>query len=153
MTSSGWKPSKAYSPDPNAGWDRLVAHPKGTSPKDAGNAFFNDILQRVGVFVLAPGIGPEIERHLIGASAKLHTSTIGSFRLIATVDSVIFKTKGHCDATINVWMYNEMSKRSFGKFADRRPAKWTQMKLQFMWWNWKEEIKFDSNGKLSDDNN
>ena len=47
-----------------------------------------------------------------------------------------------CRVHLNIWMYNEMSEGSFEKFA-KWPIFWGRpMASQFMWWNWKEYVKF-----------
>ena len=47
-------------------------------------------------------------------------------------------------------MYNEMSRRSFGLFANHWYFRNCSMQSQFMWWNWKERINFTSKGSYSD---
>jgi RHS repeat-associated protein len=126
-TSSGWRPTMSYSPDPHNGWNELEASPPGTDPETAKNNF---------IFYLLTGIETD----------GLHTSAIGSFRIIATVDGVDTCKRR---AKINVWMYNEMSRRSFGRFADHWGYSWRPMKSQFMWWNWKEYIRYDENGNVA----
>jgi hypothetical protein len=47
-------------------------------------------------------------------------------------------------------MYNEMSRNSFGRFADHPLFRHRPMASQFMWWNWKEEFEFDAKGNITD---
>jgi RHS repeat-associated protein len=65
----------------------------------------------------------------------LHTGAIGSFNLYATVDRA-----DSCGATLDVWMYNEMGKTSFGGFANHWFFRRRPMRSQFMWWHWKQEV-------------
>ena len=53
-------------------------------------------------------------------------------------------------AYINIWMYNEMSRRSFGRFADHWYFRKRSMRSQYMWWNWKERITFNGKGVYHD---
>ncbi len=130
MTSQNWRPSTRYSPDPNNGWNNLVESPEGTDPNTARNNF---------ILYMLFGI----------QTSELYTSAIGSFRIIATADNIDLLK---CHATINVWMYNEMSRRSFGRFANYFVFRYRPMASQFMWWNWKETFKFDSLGNIVEDN-
>ncbi|MER6666007.1 OmpA family protein [Amycolatopsis japonica] len=63
---------------------------------------------------------------------ELHTCPIGSFTLRATVDA-IDRTAG--TATVNIWMQNAMSRRSFGRIADQ--AVLSSQATQYMWWHWR----------------
>lgn len=126
ITSPSWVPTMSYSPDPNNGWNSLVRSPPGTDPETARNNFI--------LYVLT-GIQTD----------ELHTSAIGSFRIIATADKV-----EDCRVTLNIWMYNEMSRRSFGRFANHPLFRYRPMSSQFMWWNWKEKFLFDNQGNITD---
>jgi hypothetical protein len=128
MTSPGWTPTMSYSPDPKNGWNVLERSPVGTDPDTARNNFIIYILTGY-------------------ATDELHTSAIGSFRVISTADEV---DMSGCRVTLNVWMYNEMSRRSFGRFANNPLVRWRPMRSQFMWWNWKEKFKFDAQGNVID---
>ena len=55
-----------------------------------------------------------------------------------------------CTATANIWMYNEMSERSFGRFAEHWYFRHRPMASQFMWWNWKTSFEFDGEGGFVD---
>jgi hypothetical protein len=124
-TTPGWRPSMGYHPDPRAGYNRLVPSPPGTDPGAARNHL---------LIFLATNIETD----------ELHFSSIGSFRIIATVDKIV-----GCQATVDIWMYNEMSRRSFGRFANQVPFRWSSMDSQYMWWNWKEKFEFDSSGRVT----
>jgi hypothetical protein len=126
MTQPGWLPRFGYAPPSGHGWNRLVAHPPNTDPETAKRNF---------VLYLTTAYATE----------ELHTSSIGSFRLMATADEIDLSTR---KVILNVWMYNEMSKRSFGRFATEWPFANLPMRSQFMWWNWKEKFNFDKWGNV-----
>lgn len=126
ITSSSWIPTMSYSPDPKNGWNSLVRSPAGTDPATAKRNFI--LYQLTGI-----------------QTEELHTSAIGSFRIIATADKV-----DECQAKLNIWMYNEMSRRSFGSSANHPLFRFRPMASQFMWWNWKEEFMFDAQGNITD---
>ena len=128
MTSPSWEPERTASqdflPDPNALIMRAIS-PEGTDPRTAARSYF--------------------WYHLSAEETEtLHTSAIGSFPLAITADEIDLKG---CRATLNIWMYNEMSETSLGRFAwlfGDRP-----MAPQFMWWNWKVVVEFDSKGNVT----
>ena len=66
---------------------------------------------------------------------------------MATADEVDLSVR---KIALNIWMYNEMSARSFGKYAREWPFEGLPMRSQFMWWNWKELISYDSHGHVED---
>jgi hypothetical protein len=55
------------------------------------------------------------------------------------VDSIDLKAQ---KAKMNFWMYNAMSKTSFGKFASHPAFALCGMKTQYMWWNWVENVEW-----------
>ncbi len=130
ITTLGWKPRLGYSFDPHAGYNKLRSNPPGTDPKTARDAYAIYYFSRI-------------------QTDNLYACAIGSFRLIATVDEVSLEK---CRATINIWMYNEMSKKSFGHYARHWFFKGSKMYSQYMWWNWKEHIKFNNKGEYKDEN-
>jgi hypothetical protein len=85
-----------------------------------------------------PGVGPIIPEYQTDA---LYTCAIGSFNIYTTVDAINCSAK---TATLNFWMYNNMSKKSFGRFADHAAFKLSGMKSQYMWWNWVESVEWTS---------
>jgi hypothetical protein len=44
----------------------------------------------------------------------------------------------------NYWMYNSMSKQSFGRFASHPAFSLSRMATQYMWWNWVESVDWSS---------
>lgn len=68
---------------------------------------------------------------------EMWTSVIGSFNLYVSVDEV---DENKCWGTINVWMYNNMSRESFSPFDYLFPGSY--QRSQYMWWNWKEKFHF-----------
>ena len=128
-TTPSWKPQMRSGFDPRSGYARLVPHPPGTDPVTAAKAYIVYIFTTI-------------------RTDALHTSSIGSFNIAATVDVVSFQP---CRATINIWMYNEMSRRSFGRFADHWYFRKRSMRSQYMWWNWKERITFNGKGEYHDE--
>jgi hypothetical protein len=71
----------------------------------------------------------------------LYNCSLGSFNIYTTVDATDCGAK---TATMNFWMYNSMSRRSFGKFASHPAFAACGMKTQFMWWNWVENVDWSS---------
>lgn len=124
MTVPSWKPGMTDPPntDPNAHRE-FVPSPPGTDPATCSNAFI------VYVATKANPVMPTVQ------TFELYTCSIGSFNVYATVDSVDCAAK---TARLNIWMYNAMSKRSFGKYASHPVFVLSGMEKQYMWWNWKE---------------
>jgi hypothetical protein len=117
-TDSGWRP-RTTPPVPNA-WADSVISPLGTDPGTASRAYL--------VYVTT---GHQTD--------KLYTSAIGSFVLYVTVDNIDCCKK---TATLSFWMYNRMSRESFGRFADNPYFRKSRMDDQYMWWNWKEDLSY-----------
>jgi hypothetical protein len=115
------------SPKPGAFRD-FVPSPPGTDPPTCEKAFII-----YATTMVLPG--PTIE------TFELYTCSIGSFNIYTTVDAVDCGAK---TATMNFWMYNSMSKRSFGRFASNPVFKACGMKTQYMWWNWVENVDWSS---------
>ena len=73
---------------------------------------------------------------------KMWTSIIGTFELYVTVDKIDCCKK---TATIRYWMYNNMSEKSFGVYAEKYKALKVNENVfssQHMWWNWTEKHDF-----------
>lgn len=129
-TDSSWAPGKTDPPvtDPNAHRE-FVPSPPGTDPDTCKNAFI------IYVTTKANPVTPTIQ------TFELYTCSIGSFNIYATVDGI------DCAATtarMNVWMYNAMSRRSFGRYASHPLFVACGMEKQYMWWNWKETHNWGS---------
>ena len=71
----------------------------------------------------------------------LYTCSIGSFNVYTTVEAIDCSAK---TATMNFWMYNSMSRNSFGKFASHPAFALSGVKTQYMWWNWVETVDWSS---------
>jgi hypothetical protein len=127
-TDTSWKPSKTDAPKPGAYRD-FSASPPGTDPETCKSAFVVYVASKA----VAGGILPEIQ------TDKLYTCSIGSFNIYTTVDVIDVTAK---TATLNYWMYNAMSKRSFGHFATLPVFALCGMKTQYMWWNWGENVEW-----------
>lgn len=126
-TTAGWVPGMTGH-DPAAA-SNAVASPPGTDPITCRNAFLPYIAGeavRNNPLVPLGQLLPRIE------TWELHTCAIGSFALRATVDTI---DEAAGTATVNVWMQNEMSRSSFGKFADQ--AVLSGQATQYMWWHWR----------------
>lgn len=132
-TNSSWKPTKTNAVKKGAYRD-FVPSPPGTDPATCKSAFILYVGSKVGGWV--PG-APKAEIQTF----QLYTCSIGSFNIYATVDQVDCAKK---TATLNYWMYNSMSKRSFGRFASHPAFKLSGMKTQYMWWNWTEDVDWSS---------
>ena len=134
MTSTDWKPGMHYIPDPHAKRYHTDKPPKGTDPNTAMYNYF--------IYLITKQIHSSLGFFPIIQTEELHTSAIGRFDLTVTADEITA-----CSATINIWMFNDMSKQSFGKYAPYFPT--LPMASQIMWWNWKESFTFDHFGRLS----
>lgn len=108
----------------------FVPSPPGTDPQTCQNAFVVYVGSKAADFVL-PGTHPEIQ------TRNLYTCSIGSFNLYTTADRVDCAAK---TATMDFWMYNNMSRRSFGRFASHPAFRSSGMRSQYLWWNWKESV-------------
>lgn len=128
-----WRPSKTDAPKPGAYRD-FVPSPPGTDPQTCRDAFIAYVASKAAD-LLTPVPLPEVQ------TRNLYTCSIGSFNLYTTVDQIDCVAK---TATMDFWMYNNMSKRSFGRFASHPAFSLSGMKSQYMWWNWKESVDWSS---------
>lgn len=126
-----WKPTKTDRPKKGA-HRVFVRSPPGTDPKTCKDAFIIYVTTKAAS-IISPI--PETQ------TRNLYTCSIGSFNIYTTVDSIDCKAK---KAKMNFWMYNSMSKRSFGRFAKHKAFSLSGMKTQYMWWNWVEEVEWTS---------
>lgn len=133
MTNPAWRPAMTDAPKPGAYRD-FVPSPPGTDPETCQNAFVVYVTSKAADLVL-PGYQPEIQ------TQNLYTCSIGSFNLFTTVDRVDCAAK---TARMDFWMYNNMSRRSFGRFASHPAFRLSGMRSQYMWWNWKESVDWIS---------
>ena len=127
MTDPSWTPGMTSPPvaDPNA-HNIDVAHPPGTDPDTCRNAFI--------IYAATSGsLFPAVQ------TFELYTCSVGSFDIYATVDSIDCAAK---TAQMNIWMYNRMSRTSFGQFASNRLFALSGMESQYMWWNWTESVSW-----------
>jgi hypothetical protein len=132
-----WKPTMTDTPKSGAFRD-FVPSPPGTDPGTCKEAFiiYAGSVVAKDVILGVPGILlPSIQTN------NLYTCSIGSFNVYTTIDAIDCSAK---TATMNFWMYNSMSKRSFGRFADNPVFVACGMKTQFMWWNWVEYVDWSS---------
>ncbi len=130
-----WKPTKTDVPKSGAYRD-FVPSPPGTDPTTCGIAFaaYTASIATKSFFPGGHNIPPV-------QTKNLYTCSIGSFNIYTTVDDIDCTKK---TATMNFWMYNRMSKRSFGKFAKNPAFVASGMKSQYMWWNWVEKVDWSS---------
>ena len=129
-TTAGWRPGMSGA-DPAAAMNS-VQHPPGTDPATCRNAFLPYLAGEVARGLLPGGqVLPRIE------TWELHTCAIGSFVLRATVDAIDVAAG---TATVNIWMQNEMSRSSFGRFADQ--AILSGQATQYMWWHWRVQHRW-----------
>ena len=135
VSQPSWKPTMTNTPKPGAYRD-FVASPPGTDPPTCLSAFVVYVSSGVGK-TLIPGGGalPAVQ------TDKLYTCSVGSFNIYTTVDAVDCGAK---TATMNFWMYNAMSRTSFGKFASNPAFALSGMRTQYMWWNWVESVDWSS---------
>lgn len=140
VSKPSWKPTMTDTPKPGAFRD-FVPSPPGTEPETCKAGFITYAESKIrkigsgGIHPSAPFFHPEVQ------TDSLHVCAIGSFNIYTTVDKIDCAAK---TATMNFWMYNSMSKRSFGRFADEPIFKLCGMKTQFMWWNWVENVDWSS---------
>lgn len=135
VSNSSWKPTKTDTPKHGAFRD-FVPSPPGTDPDTCKSAFIVYVTSKAtkSLNPLGPLL-PSVQ------TKALYTCSIGSFNLYTTVDRVDCANQ---TATMNFWMYNSMSKKSFGKFAKHKAFQLSGMKTQYMWWNWVEDVEWTS---------
>jgi len=134
VTRPQWQPMMTDTLKPNA-YREFVRSPPGTDPETCKNAFITYAASKVARFAPIPVPVPEIQ------TRSLYTCSIGSFNIYTTVDVIDCAAK---KASLNYWMYNSMSKRSFGRFASHPAFALSGMATQFMWWNWIEAVDWSS---------
>lgn len=139
ITNPAWKPTMTDSPKPGAFRDS-VSKPLGTEPEICKKAF---------IIYVASGVAKSV-RNVFGVGPpkaiqtdELYTCSIGSFRIWTTVDTIDCAAK---KATMNFWMFNTMSRGSFGIYADDPVFRLCGMKNQYMWWNWVETVEWTAGG-------
>ena len=132
MTNPAWQPTKTDAPKPNAHRE-FVRSPPGTDPETCKSAFIIYVTTKAASRLVVPVLGgiPEVQ------TEDLYTCSVGSFNIYTTANQIDCAAK---NAKLNFWMYNNMSKRSFGKFANEPVFAACGMKSQYMWWNWVESI-------------
>lgn len=133
MTNPQWQPVMSDAAKAGA-YRRLVQSPPGTDPDTCRNAFIIYVGSKAARIAPFPVV-PEIE------TRDLYTCSIGSFNIYATLDAVDGTAK---NATVSFWMYNSMSRRSFGRFASHPAFSLSRMATQYMWWNWVEAVDWSS---------
>lgn len=138
VSQPSWKPTMTDSPKPGAYRD-FVKSPPGTDPETCEQAFIvyvGSITAETAIRGI-PGVPPLPSVQ----TDDLYTCSVGSFNIYTTVDAIDCAAK---TATMNFWMYNSMSRRSFGRFASHPAFKLSGMKTQYMWWNWVETVDWSS---------
>jgi hypothetical protein len=140
VSQPSWKPTMTDNPKPGAYRD-FVPSPPGTDPETCKSAFIVYVTS-IAAKSIIPGMSPLPAVQ----TDNLYTCSIGSFNIYTTVDTVGCAAK---TATMNFWMYNSMSRRSFGRFADHPAFKLCSMKTQYMWWNWVETVDWSSGAVIT----
>jgi hypothetical protein len=130
VTDPKWKPTKTDNPKPGAHRE-FVKSPPGTDPATCKKAFVVYVTSKAASILPVLGGIPAIQ------TRDLYTCSIGSFNIYTTADQIDCTAK---KATLSFWMYNNMSKKSFGKFASEPEFALCGMENQYMWWNWVETI-------------
>jgi hypothetical protein len=136
QTTPTWRPGMTDPPitDPNA-LRVFKKSPSGTDPATC-MAAFAVYLEAKAIRLMSRLPLPMVPLPLPeGQTFQLYTCSIGSFNIFATADRVDCAAG---TATMNVWMFNCMSRDSFGRFARLNAFKVSKMANQYMWWNWKE---------------
>lgn len=137
MTIPSWQPTKTDAPKPRS-YREFVPSPPGTDPDTCRNAFIIYVTSKyVGKIILLPPfpLSTEIQ------TGNLYTCSIGSFNIYTSVDRINCTAK---TAQMNFWMYNAMSRHSFGRFASNPAFALSGMATQYMWWNWVESVDWSS---------
>lgn len=140
MTNPTWKPKKHKGVDNAYPFEsgELVPSPSGTDPITCAKEYLKS-LPRSSPFNIAIQytLAPLAKMGFFGPRITdlLHTCAIGSFRMYATVDRIDCNGK---TAIMNFWMYNSMSRKSFGSFGWLTKFFSGAMSTQYMWWNWSE---------------
>lgn len=138
VTDRAWRPMATDAPKPGS-YREFVASPPGTDPDTCRNAFVVYVTSKAATSVPAPGLFP-IPLPAI-QTRDLYTCSVGSFNIYTTVDRIDCAGK---TATLNYWMYNSMSRRSFGRFASHPAFSLSGMATQYMWWNWVESVDWST---------
>ncbi len=132
-TDPSWNPGITSPDSPAADKNAfriLYKDPPGTDPETCEKALKKYLL------LLFLRVNFDIP---VKESFELKTASIGSFNIFVTVDKI------DCDsklAQIRIWMYNCMSKKSFGPYGELLEFKFSGMKNQHMWWNWVESHRW-----------
>ncbi|TKD09144.1 hypothetical protein [Polyangium fumosum] len=130
VTIPSWQPTKTDAPKPKS-YREFVQSPPGTDPTTCKNAFMVYVASKFAKPPVIPVFLPEIQ------TEKLYTCSIGSFNIYTSVNKIDCTTR---TAQMNFWMYNSMSRRSFGDFASHPVFSLCGMATQYMWWNWVESV-------------
>lgn len=136
-TNPAWQPTKTDTPKPGA-YRKFVPSPPGTDPQTCKDAFIIYVTTKAATTtsgIVSPlfSILPAVQ------TRNLFTCSIGSFNIYTTADQIDCAAKS---ATLNFWMYNNMSKHSFGRYASEPVFAACGMKSQYMWWNWIDSIEW-----------
>jgi hypothetical protein len=136
-TNPAWQPTKTDVPKPGA-YRKFVGSPPGTDPQTCKDAFVIYVTTKTGktaLGIVSPVLGvlPAVQ------TRNLFTCSIGSFNIYTTAGQIDCAAK---KATLNFWMYNNMSRHSFGRFANDPVFSACGMKSQYMWWNWVDSIEW-----------
>ena len=136
-TNPAWQPAKTDAPKPGA-HRKFVGSPPGTEPQTCKHAFVLYVTTKaatatVGIVSPVLSVIPPVQ------TRNLFTCSIGSFDIYTTAAQIDCAGKR---ARLNFWMYNNMSKRSFGVFANDPVFFACGMKSQYMWWNWEDSIEW-----------
>jgi len=139
MINPAWKPVKSDAPKLGS-YRAFVKSPPGTDPLTCRKAFYiyaASKAARSSIRVVIPAVGliPDIQ------TRNLYLGSIGSFNIYTNAIKIDCSAK---KALLDFWMYNSMSRRSFGRFADDPVFALCKMKTQYMWWNWSEQVDWSS---------
>src|SRR5579862_9272079 len=126
LTNPSWLPVKSDAPKHGA-YRQFMPSPPGTDPETCKKAFIiyagSKAAKVVTLPILPVPVLPDIQ------TRNLYTCSIGSFNIYTTLDAVDVAAK---TATLDYWMYNSMSKHSFGRFASRPEFALCGMATQYM---------------------
>lgn len=142
-TDPMWKPnlsnSRLAETSGKSGHRQFVQSPPGTDPADC--------LRELSIFLgaLASSAFSSRSRVLLTNSQTdgLFRGAVGSFTIFTTVDNYDGAAKS---ATLNFWMFNAMTRSSFGRYANEPLVVRARcgMQSQYMWWNWAESISWNT---------
>ena len=136
MTDRTWQPTMTNPPRHDRAHVHVqrISRPPGTESDVCGRAYYAYTV-RVPAHPMA--FAPPVQPRSGFQSRNLYLCSIGSFALFTTVNTIDCSNR---TAEMNFWIYNAMTRTSFGRFANYFPQ--SGMQTQYMWWHWTESYQW-----------